>query len=69
MTHLPKLKAADQFGARYEHYRVMPQALVSGIAQLALDGKLSASIKHHWQSGLLHAGDKQKKTPEGYTAA
>ena len=69
MQHLKPLKAAGPFGDRYEHYKIMPQSFVHWLVQTALNGQLSDGARFIWQSGLLHAGDKQRRTPEGYHAA
>jgi len=69
MKHLKPLKAAGPYGDRYEHYKVMPQGLVHDLAQMALSGRLSEGARFQWQCGVLHAGDKQRRTAEGYTAA
>ena len=69
MKLLKPLKAAGPYGDRYEHYSVMPQGLVHDLGQMALSGRLSEGARFQWQCGVLHAGDKQWKTSEGYIAA
>ena len=36
---------------------------------MALSGRLSDGARFKWQCGVLHAGDKQRRTLEGYNAA
>lgn len=69
MDHLPRYKAADQVGGRYEHYASMPKALVREYCDAALHNKFSGQMARAWRSGLLYAGDKQKKDEKGRPVA
>jgi hypothetical protein len=69
MDHLPKYKASDQIGARYEHYQHMPQQLVHHYVQAALHGRFTGAFANMWRSGLVYAGDKGKLDKQGRQAA
>ena len=69
LRHLPKYKAPGCLGDRYEHYQVMPFALVEVLVHDALNADVSDGFGAIWRAGLLHPGDKQKKDSQGRPVA
>ena len=70
MKHLKPLKAAGPYGDRYRHYKSHAAGLrTRPRSNMALSGRISDGARFQWQCGVLHAGDKQRRTPEGYNAA
>ena len=69
LRHLPKYKAPGCLGDRYEHYQVMPFALVEVLVHDALNAEVSDGFAAIWRAGLLHPGDKQKKDSQGRPVA
>ena len=65
LRHLPKYKAPGCLGDRYEHYQVMPFALVEVLIHDALNAEVTDGFAAIWRAGLLHPGDKQKKDSSG----
>ena len=65
LRHLPKYKAPGCVGDWYEHYQVMPFALVEVLVHDALNADVSDGFGAIWRAGLLHPGDKQKKDSQG----
>ena len=69
LRHLPKYKAPGCLGDRYEHYQVMPFALVEVLIHDALNAEVTDGFAAIWRAGLLHPGDKQKKDSQGRPVA
>ena len=69
MDHLPKLKAADQMGGKYEHSQCMPQGLVNAYCNTALNNCLDGDLQEAWRTGLVYAGNKEKLDSRGRQAA